>query len=153
MKSSNNAGWEWSGIMSTNDDFRKFFQEVKRMTLHQFTRKMNMMHSNAWNKCYDQHSEAMDIALQPKQRDAVREKFKMIVTEWDGLKEITLDLQSISETDFMDVVKENRRLGYARMMELISEEWKKHDPKGALSVGRSYGELAKLLDDSFKGKS
>jgi hypothetical protein len=125
--------------MSQKDDFRRFFQDAKKMTQEKFNRTMNMMHSNAWHLCYRQFGEAMDIALQPKQKQAVMDKFKMIATEWDGIKEIVVDLQAISEDDFMEVVQENRRIGYGRMMQLISEHWRKEDPLGALSLGPCYG--------------
>jgi hypothetical protein len=106
----------------SNDDFRRFFQEVKRMTLEQFTRKMNMMHSNAWHKCHEQYEEAMQETLTPKMIDKLRASHKRIVLEYDGLSEIVLDLKSISEQDFIDVIKENRRIGYDRMIEIIENE-------------------------------
>lgn len=125
------------------DKFRRFFQDVKKMTLDQFTDKMNWMHSNAWHLCYRQMGEAMDIALQPKQKDEVMKKFRMIATEWDGIQEVTIDFDAISEEDFLEVVEGNKVIGYERMMTLISEHWKKQDPKGALSVGLCYGALEK----------
>ncbi len=39
---------------------------------------------------------------------------------------------------FLDIVIQNRELGYGRMMLLISELWCQSDPKGALIVGDTY---------------
>jgi phosphoribosylaminoimidazole carboxylase (NCAIR synthetase) len=108
----------------SSDDFRRFFQEVKRMTLEQFTKKMNVMHSNAFDSCYRRMKEALYIALDKKDREEVLKKFEMIVKEWDGIKEIVVDLQAISEADFIEVVKENRRIGYDRMIQIVNEHCK-----------------------------
>lgn len=35
------------------------------------------------------------------------------------------------------------RIGYGRCMQYLSEEWRKKDPHGALSVGPAYGSLKK----------
>jgi hypothetical protein len=102
-----------------HDDWRRLFQQVKKMTLEQFVQKMNRLHSNAWHRCYVQYGQAMDIALTPKQREAVGIHFKKIVTEWDGMSMVDLDLQQISEEEFADIVKENRRLGQDRMIEIV----------------------------------
>lgn len=107
--------------MSNNDDFRRFFQGLKRGTLENFIKKMNMMHSNAWHKCHEQYEEAMGFALTPKQANQLREAHKKVVLEWDGLTIVEMNLQEISEADFIDVVKENRRIGRERMIELVNE--------------------------------
>lgn len=39
---------------------------------------------------------------------------------------------------FLDIVTQHRKLGYGRMMHLISELWQQSDPKGALTVGDTY---------------
>ena len=103
----------------SNDDFRRFFQEVKRMTLDQFTKKMNMMHSNAWHKCHEQYQEAIREVLPPKLADKLNASHKRIVTEYDGLQEVVMNLKEISEDDFIEVIQENRRIGQARMIELV----------------------------------
>jgi len=43
------------------------------------------------------------------------------------------------ESTFMDFVEANSEIGLGRMMQLISEHWKRSDPIGALMVGTCYG--------------
>jgi Na+-translocating ferredoxin:NAD+ oxidoreductase RnfG subunit len=108
----------------SSDDFRRFFQEVKRMTLEQFTKKMNMMHSNAWHKCHEQYQEAIREVLPPKLAEKLNASHKRIVTEYDGLQEVVMNLKDISEADFIEVIQENRRIGYERMIQLVTEHCK-----------------------------
>ena len=107
--------------MQIHDDWRRLFQQVKKMTLEQFVTKMNGMHSNAWHKCYDQFCQALDMTLPPRYKKKVAEHFKTVVTEWDGMSMVDLDLTQLSEEQFTDVVKENRRLGQERMIEIVKE--------------------------------
>ncbi len=51
--------------------------------------------------------------------------------------------QRPEDEDFIAFVKRNRAFGYGRMMHLISELWRSEDPRGALSVGDTYGSLEK----------
>jgi hypothetical protein len=44
----------------------------------------------------------------------------------------------IDDDEFRTFVEKNRAFGYGRMMQLISELWREHDPAGALSVGDTY---------------
>jgi TRAP-type C4-dicarboxylate transport system substrate-binding protein len=108
----------------SDDGFRRFFQEVKRMTLEQFTKKMNMMHSNAWHKCHEQYQEAIREVLPPSLAAKLNASHKRIVTEYDGLQEVVMNLKEISEADFIEVIQENRRIGYERMMQLVAEHCK-----------------------------
>ncbi|MDU0200151.1 hypothetical protein ACYEXS_19605 [Paenibacillus sp. MAH-36] len=111
--------------MSIQDDFRRLHQAVKRMTGEQFVKKMNMMHSNAWYRCKAQYEEALEECIPPKVREKVMASFERIVKVYDNISEITVDLQAISEQDFREVIQENRRLGYERMIQIIEEELKK----------------------------
>jgi len=44
----------------------------------------------------------------------------------------------MSEEQFLAFIRANKHLGYGRMMQIISHEWWRHDPHGALSVGDCY---------------
>ncbi|WP_028562288.1 hypothetical protein [Paenibacillus pinihumi] len=67
------------------EQFRRFFQRCKSMTLKSFQESMNVLHTRAYAAAERQYKEAMDIVLTPKQKAAVIEKAKEIRELWDGM--------------------------------------------------------------------
>lgn len=70
---------------------RRFFQQVKSMSLKSFQQAMNILHTRAYAAAERQYGEAMDIVLTPKQKAAVVAKAKQIRIEWDGMATVTTD--------------------------------------------------------------
>lgn len=79
--------------MSTTyeEDFRKFFQKIKSMSVKSFQEAMNVMHTRAYAAAERQYGEAMDIVLTKKQKAAVIAKAAEIRELWDGMATVTTD--------------------------------------------------------------
>ena len=66
----------------------------------------------------------------------------------------------MTDKEFREFVLKHREYGFGRMMQAISTLWQEIDPKGALSVGETYGSVerkrlrcAKEGHDSHEGNS
>ena len=73
------------------EQMRTEFKRLKKMTLSQFKKEMNIVHTRSYNLCDKHYQEAMFIVLEPKQREAVTNKAKEIKELWDGIQEVTLE--------------------------------------------------------------
>jgi hypothetical protein len=72
-------------------EFRRFFQQVKQMSLAKFQEAMNVLHTRAYAAAERHYQEAMFICLTPKQRKAVEAKVIEIREQWDGMQTVTTD--------------------------------------------------------------
>lgn len=72
-------------------ELRRFFQQVKSMSLKSFQQAMNVLHTRAYAAAERQYGEAMDIVLQPKQKTAVVTKVFEIREIWDDMATVTTD--------------------------------------------------------------
>ena len=83
----------------------------------------------------------------PDARESVRERwmvYKAVAQEVRRAAWAKADQRPsalLSDEDFAAFVEKNREFGYGRMMQVISELWREKDPRGALSVGETYGIL------------
>ena len=75
----------------------RIFQKAKAMSTKKFWQWMNDLHTRAYALAEKHYQEAMDIVLQPKQRNAVILKAEQIREQWDGLETVTVD-----DTDNID---------------------------------------------------
>lgn len=54
---------------------------------------------------------------------------------------------NINEKAFLDYIDDNAQaIGYGRMMQMVSQEWRRKDPIGALMVGTAYGLVEQNID-------
>ncbi|MGO4345522.1 hypothetical protein AB4Z45_08525 [Paenibacillus sp. MCAF9] len=77
--------------MNYEEQFRRFFQKVKTMSIKSFQDAMNVLHTRAYAAAERQYGEAMDIILTPKQKAAVIAKAAEIREQWDGMSTVTTD--------------------------------------------------------------
>jgi chemotaxis regulatin CheY-phosphate phosphatase CheZ len=74
-----------------NEDIvkRKFFQEIKGLTLEQFWNRMNVIHSAAYEAAVKHMVEAMECTpgVYKPTINRVLDKAKEIREEWDDMKE------------------------------------------------------------------
>lgn len=54
------------------------------------------------------------------------------------------------ERIFLSLVRTMKHIGYGRMMQIISHEWFRHDPTGALITGTCYGLLGEKLREAYE---
>lgn len=83
--------------MTYEEEFRRFFQRIKSMSVKSFQESMNVLHTRAYAAAERQYGEAMDIVLTPKQKAAVIAKAAEIREEWDIMGTITTD-KTITES-------------------------------------------------------
>jgi len=72
-------------MRSYDEKMRRFFQQVKSMSVGSFQEAMNVLHTRAYAAAERHYSEAMDIVLQPKKKAAVIAKATEIRELWDGM--------------------------------------------------------------------
>lgn len=83
--------------MTYEEEFRRFFQKIKSMSVKRFQEAMNVLHTRAYAAAERQYGEAMDIVLTPKQKAAVIAKAIEIREQWDGMGTVTTD-KTIAES-------------------------------------------------------
>lgn len=72
------------------EEVRSELKRLKKMSLPEFRREQNRIHTRAYELAEKHFDEAMFICLTPKQTEAVKAKVKEIREEWDGIGEITI---------------------------------------------------------------
>lgn len=83
--------------MTYEEEFRRFFQKIKSMSVKSFQEAMNVLHTRAYAAAERQYGEAMDIVLTPKQKAAVIAKAAEIREQWDGMATVTTE-KTIAES-------------------------------------------------------
>lgn len=73
------------------EEKRHHFQRFRKLNADQFWVQMNVLHSRAYAAAMRHYGEAMDIVLQPKQKQAVIVKAAEIRELWDGMRTVTTD--------------------------------------------------------------
>lgn len=84
--------------MRTEDEMRKlrkYFQHIKAMSLEQFLKEQNIVHTRSYKLAEQHYNQAMDIVLQPKQKARVLEKVETIRRVWDGIDEVTIETTEV----------------------------------------------------------
>jgi hypothetical protein len=72
-------------------EFRRFFQQVKSMSLSKFQEAMNVLHTRAYAAAERHYQEAMDIELTKEQKERVTVKVIELREVFDGMKSVTTD--------------------------------------------------------------
>ncbi|MDO3679678.1 hypothetical protein [Paenibacillus ehimensis] len=73
------------------DTIRSYQKRLLKMSPKQFVEEMNILHTKAYKLAEKHFIEAMEIELQPKQRNAVIDRTKRIREEWDGIYEVSIE--------------------------------------------------------------
>ncbi|WP_025852818.1 hypothetical protein [Paenibacillus ehimensis] len=73
------------------DTIRSYQKRLLKMSPKQFVEEMNILHTRAYKLAEKHFIEAMEIELQPKQRNAVIDRAKRIREEWDGIHEVIIE--------------------------------------------------------------
>ncbi|SFF22685.1 hypothetical protein SAMN04487969_11937 [Paenibacillus algorifonticola] len=77
--------------MGKYDDKRRQFQQLKSLSNDKFWEAMNVLHTRAYAAAQRHYSEAMDIELTPRQKQAVEAKATEIRELWDGMETVDTD--------------------------------------------------------------
>lgn len=107
----------------SQDQKRRFFQWIKSTTFEKFWKKLNQMHTDAYQLAEEHYAQAMYIVLDKPQAAKVKAKADEIRTSWDGINDIVIDLSIHSETEFKAFIRDNLRvMTKDKMIELIMKE-------------------------------
>lgn len=110
----------------SNDQNRRFFQWVKSTTLDKFIRKINQLHTAAYELAEEHYAQAMYIVLDKPVAAKVKAKADEIRTSWDNINDVTIDLTVSSEKEFKEFIRDNlKTMTKEKMIAIILMEGEK----------------------------